>query len=138
MTENSQVRVGVGAIIKRGNTILIGRRRGKNGLGTWSMPGGHLDNGETPEHTAVRETQEETGLIVINPRFIGFTNDIFPDEPGKHYITLWVCADWIEGEAEPTAEMGEFQWVEFDKLPEPLFWPLQNLMQSSFWQEAQK
>lgn len=138
MTNNLPVRVGVGAIIKRRNTFLIGRRLGKNGLGTWSMPGGHLDNGETPEYTAVRETQEETGLAVVNPRFIGFTNDIFPDEPGKHYITLWIVADWTEGEAEPSAEMDEFKWVEFNLLPEPLFLPLKNLTQTAFWLEAQK
>jgi 8-oxo-dGTP diphosphatase len=99
------------------------------------MPGGHLDNGETPEHTAVRETQEETGLVVANPRFIGFTNDIFPDEPGKHYVTLCVCVDWTAGEPEPTREMGEFRWIRLNDFPEPLFFPLQNLMQSQHWMQ---
>lgn len=136
MIKDIPVRVGVGVVIKKGDTILMGRRLGKNGKDTWSMPGGHLDNGETPEQTAIRETQEETGLTVSNPRFIGYTNDIFPEKPGKHYLTLWFCAAWTVGNPVATSEMDELTWAALDSLPEPLFLPLQNLMQSPFWQSV--
>lgn len=134
MSGNSHVRVGVGVLVCRDGKVLMGRRMGKNGYGTWSMPGGHLDNGETPEQTAIRETLEETGLKVVNPQFAGFTNDIFPDQPGKHYITIWIATDWRHGEPVPTStkEMDEFCWVSLDALPEPIFFPLQNLLASSF------
>ncbi len=36
-------------------------------LGRWLQPGGHLDPGETPWAAAVRETQEETGLVARHP-----------------------------------------------------------------------
>lgn len=131
---SEQVRVGVGVLVCREGKVLMGRRMGKNGFGTWSMPGGHLDNGETPEQTAIRETLEETGLHVIDPRFVGLTNDIFPDKPGKHYITIWIATRWQHGEPVPTVtkEMDDFCWMPLTELPEPMFFPLQNLLVSSF------
>lgn len=45
---------------ERGEVCLI--KRADNGL--WALPGGCQDLGETPEHCAVREFREETGLEV--------------------------------------------------------------------------
>jgi len=101
------------------------------------MPGGHIDNGETPEQTALRETLEETGLTTTNARFLGFTNDIFFDEPGKHYITLWIVTDWTKGEPQASREMSDFIWAPLNNLPQPLFLPLQNLKKSPYWQKIQ-
>ena len=128
-----RVPVGVGAIVIKDFKVLIGRRMGKNGFNTWSMPGGHLDPGETPEQAAVRETFEETGVIVDGMRFIGYTNDVFP-EPGKHYVTLWMVGRWIDGipHMTQTREMDNFKWASIDDLPEDIFLPLANLLKSSF------
>lgn len=43
------------------NAALIGRldRRGRL---LWSLPKGHIENGETPEQAAIREVAEETGI----------------------------------------------------------------------------
>lgn len=127
------VPVGVGVVIVKQGKILIGRRTGKNGYGTWSMPGGHLDVGESPEETAIRETLEETGVTIHRVKFVGYTNDIFP-EKSKHYITLWIAGEWLRGEPYPTEthEMDSFKWVSLDELPEPLFLPFTNLLQSQF------
>lgn len=133
-----RVPVGVGAIVIKDGRILIGRRMGKNGLGTWSMPGGHLDMGESPEMTAARETLEETGVVVDNIQFIGYTNDIFPEKE-KHYLTLWMAGWWVSGEPHMTAtrEMDELRWVSLDDLPDGLFLPLVNLLESPFKQVLQ-
>ena len=133
--------VGVGVIVVRRGKILIGRRNGKNGYNTWSMPGGHLDVGETPQCTAVREVLEETGLVVANPQFIGYTNDIFP-EAQKHYLTLWMVAEYISGEPKVTSthEMDSFVWANFSALlkNEQLFLPLVNFLSSPFVHELKK
>ena len=84
-------KIGVAAIITRSNQVLLIQRKGPHGTGTWSTPGGHLEFGEDPQQCAIRETREEVGLEVSSVRFIGVTNDIFP-ESGKHYITLWMEA----------------------------------------------
>lgn len=44
-----------------GDRLLIGRR---SDSGRWNMPGGHIDEGETPKEAALRELREETGICL--------------------------------------------------------------------------
>jgi len=122
-------RVGVGVVIRRGVDILLIRRKNVHGAGTWSTPGGHLDAGESPETCAAREVREETGIEVENVRFLGVTNDVFEAE-GRHYITLWMEADYLSGTASVCAEheMSEVQWCPSEALPADLFLSLHNLV----------
>lgn len=127
-------RVGVAAFVFRDGKFLVQKRKGSHGEGSWSLPGGHLEFGETPEETAARETFEETGMRIDNTRQAALTNDIFSTE-GKHYITLWMMSDWQSGEpyiTEPEKCTAQ-EWVDFDTLPHPLFSPCwENLLQSEF------
>lgn len=125
------VRVGVAAILQRDSgAILMGRRKGSHGAGTWSFPGGHLEIGESIYECASRELLEETGLIITPERFrkITFTNDVFENE-GKHYITLYVgtiVSDFLNAEVrEPTKCDG---WLWHTQAPSPLFLPIENLI----------
>jgi 8-oxo-dGTP diphosphatase len=128
------VRVGVAVIIERDGRVLLIRRSGSHGAGTWATPGGHLDFGETPEGCGAREAREETGLEVASLAFVAITNDLFAAER-KHYITIWMRAGTIVGSptiASPR-EMTELGWFAWDALPEPLFLPLQNLLDSALY-----
>ncbi len=121
--------VGVGVIVAQEENVLLQKRIGSHGEGTWSCPGGHLDFGETIEECAMRETREEVGIEITDIRFVGITNDVFQKE-GKHYITVWVQGEYKNGAPtihapEEVAEVGWFSW---DSLPTPLFLPLQNLV----------
>jgi 8-oxo-dGTP diphosphatase len=128
---NQKPQVGTAIIITKDNKVLLMKRKGPHGTGTWSTPGGHLDFGESPEQGAVREAKEEVGLEVIDVRFRAVTNDVF-DETGRHYITIW-----MEGEStgEPVIaaerEVSEIGWFAWDSLPQPLFLPLENLIQAN-------
>ena len=122
-------RVGVAAIILKDGRVLLIRRKGVHGEGSWSTPGGHLEFGETPEQCAIRETREEVGIEITNVRFIAVTNDIFK-ESGKHYITLWMQGDLWSGEPKVAAESEVTKpgWFGWDCLPSPLFLPFENLL----------
>ena len=116
-------------LVTKGDDILLMKRHGSHGDGTWCPPGGHLEHGESPEECAVREAREETGIEIANVRFLAMTNDVFPE--GQHYITVWMMGDSVSGEPRITAagEMSEIGWFPVDKLPEPRFLPLENLLE---------
>jgi 8-oxo-dGTP diphosphatase len=131
--EHQRPAVGVAAIIRNRDTVLLGWRVGSHGAGSWQLPGGHLEYGETPEACAYREVWEETGLTIANPQRGPYTNDVFTAE-GKHYITLFVLVDYAGGEPvvrEPT-KCARWAWFNWDALPEPRFLPLENLIRISF------
>lgn len=127
------VRVGVAAIVLRGSKVLIGHRKGAHGAGTWGLPGGHLEFGESIEACAMREVFEETGLRVAMSGQAGFTSDVFIDE-GEHYVTLFVLARCGAGEPEvrEPEKCEGWVWREWDDLPRPLFKPLQSLVDSGY------
>lgn len=124
-----RAQVGVGVLIVRDGLFLLQKRTGSHGAETWSTPGGHIDMGETPVQTAIRETKEETSLTIASGAVIAITNDVFERE-GKHYITLWVLA---EGIGDDTIVLKQDEaikhgWFPLDAFPSPLFAPLENLL----------
>lgn len=128
-----QARVGVGVFVVRAGKVLLGRRRGSHGAGSWALPGGHLEFGESPADCARRELLEESGLICSSFQHGPFTSDVFAAE-GRHYVTLFVIAQGVQGEpqvCEPDKCAG-WAWFAWDALPHPLFPPLQSLCASGY------
>jgi 8-oxo-dGTP diphosphatase len=133
MSSDNRPKVGVGVFVKRDGKFLMQKRKGKHGDGTWSLPGGHLEFGETPEECAAREVMEETGVRISNFCRGPYTNDYF-DAEGKHYITLFIVSEYESGEPrilepETTEDLG---WFTIGDLPGPLFLPLKNLFDTGF------
>jgi 8-oxo-dGTP diphosphatase len=126
--------VGVALLIRRGDQVLLMKRTGSHGSGTWSPPGGYLEYGERPEDCAVREAMEETNVEVEAVRFLAVTNDVFPE--GKHHITLWFEARYVAGETRPNDESSEVGWFDFHTLPEPRFLPFQHLLDGQAYSPA--
>lgn len=125
--------MGVGVIVVKDNKVLLGKRKNSHGDGSWCFPGGHLEFGEQVEDCATRETSEETGIKIKNIRPVRFTNDIFEKEQ-KHYITLFMLSDYMSGDVkvmEPD-KCERWDWFSWDKMPTPLFIPIQNLLEQGY------
>lgn len=124
MDSPQEPRVGLGVMVIKNGKVLVGRRKGSHAAGLYSFPGGHLHWGETWEQCLFRELEEECGqafkVRVRNFSVQGavfVTNDVMP-QYGKHYITVFMVADWVEGEpinAEPDKCEG-WQWVDYNNL----------------------
>lgn len=127
-------KVGVGVLIfNKERKVLLGKRKNAHGEGSWCFPGGHLEFNEEPEDAAIRETMEEVSIKIKNLKRGQFTNDIHKEE-GKHYITIFVIAEYDAGEIktlEPEKCEG-WQWFSWDNLPKPLFLPIQNLLKQGY------
>jgi 8-oxo-dGTP diphosphatase len=128
---------GFGVLLLRDNMVLLGQRHadpGKadsamHGEGTWTMPGGKLDFGESFEQGAQREVLEETGIQIEleDLKVISLSNDIVPD---AHFVTVGLLCEKFSGEAkvmEPD-EITKWEWFDLDNLPSPIFSPSQKLL----------
>jgi uncharacterized protein (TIGR00730 family) len=126
--------VGASAVVVRDGRVLLGPRRGAHGAASWAFPGGKPDPGEAPHDAAVRELEEETGLVALDVRPIAWTNDVFADE-GLHFVTLHhrveVAPDAVPRRREPD-KSGEWAWHAWDALPQPLFGPVAALAASGW------
>lgn len=122
-------RIGVAVFVWKDDKFIMIQRWGSHGEGKWSIPGGHLEFGETWEDCAAREVMEETGVTIADPALFAVTNDIFESED-KHYITLWIKSKWAAGEPQnlEPEKCKAIEWRTIHDLPAPLFEPCwQNL-----------
>lgn len=131
-------KAGVGVIVikkeKGKSYVMLHQRKGRKGLGKnyWGSGGGHLELGESLKDGALRELKEEGGdtLVVENVRFLGVIN--FTEMKPKHYVDVSFVADWVSGEPTNSApeETTEWQWFSLDKLPSPLFPPVERYLEA--------
>ena len=116
--------VGVGIIIlNEQKEILIGKRKG--GLSpAYSIPGGHLEAGETFEEAAKKEVFEETGLIIENPKVFCVTNNLRTyQKQGIHFISVSLIVTRFSGDVinkEPD-KCESWNWYPIDQIPDPQF-----------------
>ena len=94
MARTEKVELTVLCLVHSEDAYLL-QNRVKTDWKGYTLPGGHIENGESIVHAVVREMKEETGLTILNPRLCGVKQ--FPIEDGR-YIVFLFSADEYEGD----------------------------------------
>ena len=104
-----------GLVVDSGKVLLIHHPY----LGLWIQPGGHIDDGETPEFAAIRETQEETGVLCElawqENSLVDIDVHTIPDNPAKNepeHIHIDLCFALRPSRLVDPAEAIEWRWCE--------------------------
>lgn len=107
--------VAVGAVCVHDDALLLVRRGRGPAAGEWSVPGGHVEVGETLHEAVVRETYEETGLEVVADRFLGWVERIAEPGTGEqyHFVILDFAVTALDPGQAPVAgdDAAEVAWV---------------------------
>lgn len=105
------------SIVKKGNYILLDLRKAKHGR-IWEVPGGGIEEGETPEDAANRETKEEIDINIKNPLWLGAKNQ------GIHWLNTQIDHFFLSNSflGEPKAtdvrdnETLEVKWIKISDI----------------------
>ena len=100
-------------VTERGEVVLI-RRGIEPGYGMWAQPGGFLEIDETVQDAAIRETREETGLVVEPGRIVGLYSRV-----EAAVVVVAFEARIVGGEAVVTPEALETRTFAPDQIPWP-------------------
>lgn len=93
-------------IHKNGRYLL--QDRIKNDWKGYTLPGGHIEPGESIVDAVIREMQEETGLMISHPHLCGVKQ--FPLEEGRYIVFLFETEEF-EGDLR-SSEEGTMHWID--------------------------
>ncbi len=115
-------KVGVGVMVVADGRLLLVHRAMPPEKGKWSIPAGFVDRGEDPRATAVRETEEETGLTV---QITGLEDVYFnpPVGPGPQGASIFILyrAEQTGGRLQAGDDADDAAFFALDNLPELAF-----------------
>ena len=117
-----------GLIFDRHDRVAIIARHSRSGHLEWCLPKGHIEKGETPEQTAVREVHEETGILgrvtdsiaTIDYWFTGTNQRV---HKLVHHFVLRMIGGSLSVEGDPDHEAEDAIWVDFSDLTSVLSYP---------------
>ena len=107
-----------GVILEKGKVLLI-KRAIKPYLGYWTLPGGHVNCGETIEKAVKREVKEEMGIDTKIKKLIGVYSDPKRD-PRYHIVSVAFLLSGERGKIKLNYESSEFKFFGLKKLPKKI------------------
>lgn len=115
----------VGAVVFKGEHVLLAQRGRAPNPGLWTLPGGAIELGETIQQAIEREVREECGLHVQAGEVVQVLNMIERDVDGAvrfHYVIIDLLCHYLDGQLAPGDDVADARWVhpsEFSALQVP-------------------
>lgn len=112
-------RVAVGAVVFKGDRVLLVRRGQPPAEDLWAIPGGSVELGETLQAAAEREIFEETGIQIRAAQPIYIFDVIERDETRHirfHYVIVDLAADYVSGELSAGDDAVEVRWISAEEI----------------------
>jgi 8-oxo-dGTP diphosphatase len=103
----------VSAVIVQNGTILLVKRGDEPNRGLWSLPGGHIELGETARDALAREVLEETSLQVEVGE-VASVHDVISREGDRiafHYVIVSFFATVTGGSLRASSDAAEARWI---------------------------
>jgi mutator protein MutT len=98
------------AILIRNGRVLLIRRKNPPSHDMFAFPGGRAEPGETPDQTALREFEEETGIRAHSPTLFA-TYDLISENPGRHFfLSVFLVQASSEEIAEARDDAADAGW----------------------------
>ncbi len=117
--------IGVGAVVFKDDHVLL-VRRGRPPLdGSWSLPGGAQELGETTREALRRELDEETGVRADIVALLDVVDYISRDDRGRtrhHYTLIDYLCRWRSGVPRPGGDVRAAEWFTLAALPALDLW----------------
>ena len=120
MNEHGLIKIATLCVLRYKNKFLLLKRFNEPNKGKYVPVGGKLKNYESPKDGVIRETLEETGIIIKEPKFFGILTESSPTN--YNWISYIFCSE-IKYILPPTSDEGKLEWIEYDKIkkiPTPL------------------
>jgi 8-oxo-dGTP diphosphatase len=118
--------VGVAVVVRRGDRILWGKRRGGPYAGAWCIPCGYVEWGEEVKAAAAREFKEETGLTVEVGEVLAVHSNFHA--PERLTVGIWFAGRVVGGALAAADDLIEVAFFPLAEPPQPLAFPTDALV----------
>jgi 8-oxo-dGTP diphosphatase len=109
-------RLGCAGLIRRGDSVLLGKRNKEPNRGLWVLPGGGVEFCESFANTLERELLEEAGIKVDVQGVFNVYELINP--PSEHRVIVYMNGNYRSGEPMASSDLSEVRFIHTDELKE--------------------
>ena len=117
--------IGVGAVVWHQDHVLLIQRGKEPNIGSWSLPGGAQELGETVREAVCREVLEETGVTISSPILVDVVDLISSTADNRveyHYTLIDFVAEALNPDITPGGDAADAKWVNVKDINKYALW----------------